>query len=259
MEDPETDAKKWALMTSGKWIEKKEPYDWRVCLSSGPHVCADNEKLRFAFAVVAGMNLAELQANADAAYNKYWEIFTGIEEFGARALAGEVELTWEPTTNYAGFNLYRAEADASASPAKVNRHLITGRKPFTYLDPSVEAGVTYDYALEAVTFRGAKERFGPVRVKAQGKAKAATFSLSQNYPNPARGTTTIAFTLADAGDVKLEVFDVSGRKVATLADGPRAAGENEATFETGGLAAGVYIYRLCAGDAVATKRLAVVK
>nr|NIT36664.1 hypothetical protein [candidate division Zixibacteria bacterium] len=60
-EDPDTDAKKWALMTSGKWVEKKEPNDWRVCFSSGPHICADNEKLRFAFAVVAGANLAELQ------------------------------------------------------------------------------------------------------------------------------------------------------------------------------------------------------
>ena len=259
MSDPDTDAKKWALMTSGKWIEKKEPYDWRVCLSSGRHVCANNDKLRFAFAVVAGMNLSELQANADAAYNKYWEIFTGVDTFWARALPGVVELSWEPTINYAGFNLYRAEADASASPPKVNRHLITGQKPFRYLDSLAEAGVTYDYTLEGVTLRGAKERFGPVRVKAQGKAKKATFNLSQNYPNPARGTTTIAFTLAEPGEVKLEVFDLSGRKVATVAEGRRAAGENEATFDASRLAAGVYIYRLQAGDEVASKRLAVVK
>ncbi len=52
---------------------------------------------------------------------------------------------------------------------------------------------------------------------------------------------------------------MSGRKVATLAEGPRAAGENSATFDAGRLAAGIYIYRLCAGGAVATKRLAVVK
>ncbi|NIT36430.1 MAG: T9SS type A sorting domain-containing protein [candidate division Zixibacteria bacterium] len=215
--------------------------------------------MRFAFAVVAGANLAELQANADAAYDKYWEIFTGIEEFGARALAGAVELSWEPTTIYAGFNIYRAEADASASPTKVNRHLITGQKPFRYLDSSVVAGAVYNYTLEAVTLGGAKDRFGPVGVKAQGKAKAASFSLSQNYPNPARGTTTITFALAQASEVKLEVFDVSGRKVATLAEGPRAAGDNEASLDTRNLAAGVYVYRLQAGDKVAVKRLAVVK
>jgi hypothetical protein len=259
MEDPDTDAKKWALMTSGKWIEKKEPHDWRVCLSSGPHVCANNEKLRFAFAVVAGMNLAELQTNADAAYDKYWEIFTGIEEFQARARTGAVELSWEPTINYAGFNVYRADAGTFLPAAKVNRYLITGQKPFKYLDSSVVAGTFYNYTLEAVTLGGAKERFGPVRVKVRGQAEKATFNLSQNYPNPARGATTITFTLAQASEVKLEVFDVSGRKVATLAEGPRVAGENNTTFDTDGLAPGVYVYRLQAGDEVAVKRLAVVK
>jgi hypothetical protein len=83
--------------------------------------------------------------------------------------------------------------------------------------------------------------------------------LAQNFPNPARETTTIAFALAEAGDVTLEVFDLSGRKVATVEEGYRSAGENEATLDTGTLAAGVYIYRLRAGDKVAAKRLAVVK
>ncbi|HUV86761.1 MAG TPA: T9SS type A sorting domain-containing protein [bacterium] len=259
MEDPDTDAKKWALMTSGKWIEQKEPYDWRVCLSSGPHVCANNEKLRFAFAVVAGANLSELQANADAAYNKYWEIYTGVETFWARALPGAVELSWEPNINYAGFNLYRAEATGPTTEVKVNNRLITGRKPFRYVDSTVAADTTYDYTLEAVTLNGGKERYGPVRVKAEGKTKPLSFRLAQNFPNPARTTTTIAFTLAEAGDVTLEVFDLSGRKVATVAEGHRPAGENEAVLDTGNLAAGVYVYRLRAADAVATKRLAVVK
>jgi hypothetical protein len=259
MGDPDTDAKKWELMTSGKWIEQKEPYDWRVCLSSGPHVCANNEKLRFAFAVVAGANLAELQANADAAYKKYWDIFTGVYDFSARALPGAVELSWVPDTNYAGFNLYRGEANGPATEVKVNSHLITGRKPFKYVDSNVTTDTTYDYTLEAVTLNGGKERYGPIKVKAEGKTKPASFRLAQNFPNPARTTTTIAFALAEDGDVTLDVFDLSGRKVATAAEGYRSAGENEATLDTGTLAAGVYIYRLRVGDKIAVKRLAVVK
>ncbi|MEE9457601.1 MAG: T9SS type A sorting domain-containing protein [bacterium] len=259
MSDPSTDAKKWALMTSGKWIEQKEPFDWRVCLSSGPHVSAKNEQLRFAFAVVAGANLAELQANADAAYNKYWEIFTSVEDFSARALPGAVELSWVPNINYAGFNLYRAEANDPTTEAKINSRPITGRKPFKYVDSTVTADTTYDYTLEAVNLNGGKERYGPIRVKGEGKTKPLSFRLAQNFPNPARETTTIAFTLAEAGDVTLEVFDLSGRKVATVAEGHRRVGENEATLDASTLAAGVYIYRLRAGDKVAAKRLAVVK
>jgi hypothetical protein len=259
MEAPDTDAEKWAIMTSGKWVERSEPYDWRVCLSSGPHVCANNENLRFAFAVVAGANLSELQANADAAYNKYWDIHTGVETFWARTLSGAVELNWEPDINYAGFNVFRAEANRPATDVKVNNRLITGRKPFRYVDSSVTADATYDYTLEAVTLNGGEERYGPVRVTAQGKAKPLSLSLAQSFPNPAHATTTIAFTLAEAGDVTLEVFDLSGRKVATVAEGYRPAGENEAVLDTGNLAAGVYVYRLRAGDKTATKRLAVVK
>jgi hypothetical protein len=259
MEDPETDAKKWALMTSGRWIEKGEPDDWRICLSSGPHTVARNKTIQYGCAIVAGMNLSQLQTNSDAAYNRYWNIYLGVDKFWARAIPGEVELNWEPNSEYAGFNVYRAAATEPARDVKVNDHLITGQKPFRYVDASVTAGVEYAYELEAVTLNGAKERFGPVKVRARGKTKPAAFALAQNSPNPARSSTTVAFTLAEPGSATLDVFDLSGRKVATVTKAPCTAGKNALTLDTGKLAAGVYIYRLSSGTYVATKRLAVVK
>jgi flagellar hook assembly protein FlgD len=64
--------------------------------------------------------------------------------------------------------------------------------------------------------------------------------------------------------VQLSVYDVMGRKVATLVDGPVAAGEHEVRWDghsSGGhaVASGVYLLRLEAGDQVATRRLTVVK
>ena len=57
---------------------------------------------------------------------------------------------------------------------------------------------------------------------AGGGPEAGTFALAQNAPNPARGTTTLAFTLArDADDAELAVFDVLGKQVATVASGPQ--------------------------------------
>ena len=259
MEDPDTDLEKWQLMTSGLWTEKETPYDWRVCLSSGPHACARNETIQLGCAIVAGANLSELRANSDAAYNKYWEIYLGVDKFWARAIPGAVELNWEPNSEYAGFNIYRSAANDPARDVRVNDHLITGRNPFRYLDPSVAAGVEYAYELEAVTLNGAKERFGPVKVVTRGKVKPATFALAQNSPNPARGSTTVAFALAEPGAATLDVFDLSGRKVATVTKTPCPAGENAMKLDTGKLAAGVYIYRLSSGSYVATKRLAVVK
>jgi hypothetical protein len=69
--------------------------------------------------------------------------------------------------------------------------------------------------------------------------------LSQNYPNPFNPQTSIDFVVPKTGHVTLEVFDVSGAKVATLFDGVKTAGSrNTVSFNAQGLASGVYFYRL---------------
>jgi hypothetical protein len=69
-------------------------------------------------------------------------------------------------------------------------------------------------------------------------------SLSQNYPNPFNPTTQISFNLPQASFVKLTIFDVAGREVATLINGMRDAGPHEITFDGSGLASGIYLCRL---------------
>lgn len=85
------------------------------------------------------------------------------------------------------------------------------------------------------------------------------FALAQNHPNPFNPTTRIKFYLPANAEVKLKVFDLAGREVATLVHGKLAAGEHEAHFEASALAAGVYVYRLEAAGQVATRKLLLVK
>jgi hypothetical protein len=78
-------------------------------------------------------------------------------------------------------------------------------------------------------------------------------SLSVAGSNPFRDRTLIGFALPRASNVKLEVFDVAGKRVRTLVDGVRAAGYHQVAFALGAeggrsLAAGVYLVRLSAGD-----------
>jgi hypothetical protein len=96
-------------------------------------------------------------------------------------------------------------------------------------------------------------------VDAEGGALPDAFGLERAYPNPFTDETTVAYTLGEAGPVTLSVYDVLGREVATLVDGEQAAVRHEVTFDARGLAAGVYVLRLTAGDEVRTSRVTLVK
>lgn len=83
-------------------------------------------------------------------------------------------------------------------------------------------------------------------------------ALAGLAPNPTRDRATVRFSLAEASDVRLAVFDVHGREVLRLADGPQAAGAHAVTADVGPLAAGVYVVRMDAGAYHASRTLTVV-
>lgn len=68
--------------------------------------------------------------------------------------------------------------------------------------------------------------------------------LYQNYPNPFNPETTIRFRIPEAGDVRLLVYDVLGRQIATLHEGDLPSGYHEFRFDATGFSSGVYLYRL---------------
>jgi hypothetical protein len=86
------------------------------------------------------------------------------------------------------------------------------------------------------------------------------FVLEQNYPNPFNPTTTISFSLPSAQQVSLNVYDITGRQVATLMNNERRpAGQNSAVFNAAGLSSGVYFYILQAGSARLTQKMTLIK
>jgi hypothetical protein len=86
------------------------------------------------------------------------------------------------------------------------------------------------------------------------------FTLSQNYPNPFNPTTTIGFTIHRDGHVKLEVFDLQGRRVATLVDEERRSGVyHQVLFDASKLASGVYVAQLTIGEMLEARRMQLVR
>ena len=90
------------------------------------------------------------------------------------------------------------------------------------------------------------------------------FKLKGNYPNPFNPVTVIPFTLPMQADVLIEVFDISGRRVARITDRQYEAGHHQVSFDAGSLASGVYLIRAVmrsveGGDHQFTRKMALVK
>jgi len=81
------------------------------------------------------------------------------------------------------------------------------------------------------------------------------FQLFPNYPNPFNPTTTIKYSIPHASLVNIQIYDILGRKVATLINEVKSAGTYTATFNAATMPSGVYFYRLQAGSFTETKKL----
>jgi len=84
--------------------------------------------------------------------------------------------------------------------------------------------------------------------------------LSQNYPNPFNPTTQIRFTIAEAQQVSLKVYDMAGRLVANLVDNTGySTGSHEITFNANSLASGIYFYRFITEREIVTRKMTLMK
>ncbi|MEM8601949.1 MAG: T9SS type A sorting domain-containing protein, partial [Bacteroidota bacterium] len=98
-----------------------------------------------------------------------------------------------------------------------------------------------------------------VLVDIEETTQAGTFALHSAFPNPFSARTTLGFTLPEAADVRLDVYDLLGRRIATLVDGPQAAGYTAVTFDAAQLPSGTYLYRLEAGRTQLVERFTLVR
>lgn len=88
---------------------------------------------------------------------------------------------------------------------------------------------------------------------------AEEFRLHQNYPNPFNPVTVIPFSIASHSHVQLQIYDVTGRKVATILDEPYSPGAHEVRFDAGSLASGIYFYRIQAENFTESRRMVLIK
>ncbi len=85
------------------------------------------------------------------------------------------------------------------------------------------------------------------------------FLLSQNYPNPFNASTIIQYSLLEASQVRIEIYDILGRKVETLVQGEQPAGYHKHVWDASDHSSGIYFYRIQAGDYAETRKMVLLK
>lgn len=144
--------------------------------------------------------------------------------------------------------------DAGKTWAEFNNGLISD---WTFADLAIKP--PYIWALTG--FFGNAYRFQLSELVTNNTALDVSFNknlLGQNYPNPARNTTKIKYTIPNAGKVSLFVFDVYGKEVATLVNKTQAVGNYETEFNVQYLKRGTYFYRLETDNFSTTRKFVVV-
>jgi hypothetical protein len=179
---------------------------------------------------------------------------------GGFIIAGE---TYSPSTSDTDLLLIRTDAAGDTLWTKIvsDSRYEAGYAVRQISDGGfVIAGRTHSFGpgdADALLIRLAAET--PSAVAHNPATGPAHYQLSQNYPNPFNPVTTISFTLPRTSDVKLTIYDLLGREVATLVSGIYAAGKHRVQWHAGNVANGLYLYRLETEDYSAAKRLLLVK
>ena len=166
---------------------------------------------------------------------------------------------------------YATNAGFTGSQTTPERTIPVDINAATYFNETLsglQAGTTYFARVIAVNSDastvGATQSFvagetTSVETRDDGRGTMDGFALEQNYPNPFNPSTQIRFNLPSSHVTRLTVFDLMGREIAVLVDGPTAAGEHSVVFDASELASGVYLYELIAEGRRVTRLMTLLK
>jgi hypothetical protein len=183
-----------------------------------------------------------------------------LTSFTAAYKNSAVMLSWKTETevNNYGFNVERRinEGEWDSIVFLEGYGNSNSPKEYSYSDKDLfKGGTNFQYRLKQVDSDGSFEYSDVIEIE----VIPDQYELSQNYPNPFNPSTTIRFSLPEATQVKINLFNMLGEQVATLAEAMYESGYHKITFNASSLPSGTYIYRLESGNFVQVKKMVLIK
>ncbi len=154
------------------------------------------------------------------------------------------------------FSVSRSDIARGVFEELSNADVVRDGFVFTFVDSDYENGVRYRYRINVLDENGERVLFETESVA----APANILTLYSNYPNPFNPMTTIRYDLPCVSHVKLEIYDVAGRRLKTLIDGMQEKGPQTVSWDGtdnrgNSLASGVYFCRITAGKESCSRKL----
>ncbi len=184
-----------------------------------------------------------------------------LASYSVTAVKNNVNIEWSTATetNASHFIIERKLSDSEWMEAASIKAAGTSTttKSYSFSDRNVATG-KYSYRLKQVDYDGTSETFTAIEVEV---GIPTAFDMSQNYPNPFNPSTKIEFSIPVPANVTLDIFDISGQKVATVISGQMNAGYHFVNVDAAkyGMSSGTYVYRLSADKFTSIKKMILVK
>ena len=193
--------------------------------------------------------------NGIGAYRSSDVVPVELSTFAANVVDRTVTLSWrtESESNSLGFEVERFSANQSWTQIGFVKSAGTTTEPqnYSFVDSKLETG-SYSYRLKMVDLDGSFSYSKAVEVEI---GTPMTFALSQNYPNPFNPATRIDYQVPFNANVQIELYSITGERVATLVNTELSAGYYTMDVDASSLrlASGVYFYRMISTDVQGSK------
>ena len=183
-----------------------------------------------------------------------------LSSFTARMNGNAVVLNWKTATEQNN-NIFEIERSSNGSTwVKIGSVQGSGNsntaKSYSFTDSKLSNTGKYSYRLKQVDNSGS---FKYSNVTEVNYTVPTVFSLSQNYPNPFNPNTIISYSLPQASNVKLSVYNALGQMVKVLENESKEAGTYNISFNASELSSGIYFYKIEAGQFSQTRKMMLVK